>query len=141
MWIKDITKIKGTKNFYSYEFQCKGELNQGFICCGGSMFINIDLVLRVQKIRDIINKSITINSGCRCLTFNRSKLVKSKNTSSHPKGYAADLRIPEGYTVVQFLDIIKQSKLFDRIGIYDTFIHVDIDPNKVAAIWDNRTAA
>ena len=104
------------------------------------MFINPTLISKLQKLRDLIGKSININSGCRCLTYNRSSYVPgSVDTSSHTGGFAADLRIPEDMTLTEFYEAVKISGLFFRIGLYDGFIHVDIDPNKPPAEWDNRT--
>lgn len=48
-------------------------------------------VCLLQPIRNYYKKPIIINSGYRCLEVNRA--VKSKDTSAHILGYAADIEI------------------------------------------------
>ena len=47
-----------TRNFSRWEFACK--------CKCGFDAININLVHRLQVVRDILNVEIEITSGCRC---------------------------------------------------------------------------
>lgn len=55
-------------------------------------------------------------------------------TSSHCKGMAVDISCQSSEKRLK----IVQSALragFRRIGIYSTFIHLDVDPDKPACIW------
>lgn len=69
-----------------------------------------------------------INSGFRTAAHN-AKLKGSVVDSSHCAGWAADIHCSESiqrYTIVKALI----SAGFNRIGIANTFIHVDCDPTK-----------
>jgi len=144
MWIRDERKI--TNDFKAYEYQCKGELHSGFLCCGGSMFMQEVTTNFAQKLRNYMERFLVVRSACRCLTYNRSPLTpNSKDTSSHVRGYAIDLAVPKGLTLAKFHDIIMHVAVLEglqhiiRIGLYDDFIHIDFDPNKTVHFWDNRT--
>ncbi len=138
MWVKDMRRL--SENFRAYEFQCTGENKiPNFHCCGGSVFIDDALIVALQDLRWKCAVSITINSGCRCKRYNRSLGKRSSDTSSHIRGYAADLAIPVEMTYNEFLALIRKSGLFLGIGLYNGFIHVDTDPNKGAREFDNRT--
>lgn len=114
---------KLTKHFSRAEFACKGQN-----CCSGSAPINIILVDAIQMLRDIVGMPLRINSGFRCLTHNRR--IGSEDTSEHTRGNAADIAVPDGFTVEQFAEIAEQvPDLADGgIGRYPTrgFIHVDV---------------
>ena len=113
-------------NFFRDEFTCKGE-----VCCDYSAPISLELVDRLQELRDLINEDypgtpIIINSGFRCNIHNRN--IGSSDGSQHPRGLAVDLRIPK-IGKQRFLDYIKKIPAFERGGIgesYNTFVHVDI---------------
>ena len=71
--------MKVTENFKFEEFECKH--------CGLNL-INDRIVHRVQVVRDIIGRSITVVSGCRCETHNGA--VGGKPHSLHLTGEAVD---------------------------------------------------
>lgn len=73
-----------TENFSRWEFACK--------CGCGFDDINICLVNRLQVVRDIIQVSIIINSGCRCKAHN--KAVGGSSVSFHLTGEATDWCFP-----------------------------------------------
>ncbi|MFZ7134357.1 MAG: D-Ala-D-Ala carboxypeptidase family metallohydrolase [Eubacteriales bacterium] len=52
-----------TKNFNEKEFACP--------CCGKTV-INMDIVNKLQKLRDFIGFPIVITSGYRCDKYNKS---------------------------------------------------------------------
>ena len=113
-----------TANFDRSEFACK--------CGCGKDDIKDELAIKVQKVRDLINGPLSINSGIRCSAHNAAS--NSKPTSSHIDGWAADL----GYSGSRerFALITAAAQVFDRVGIAKTFIHVDVDANKTAGvIW------
>ena len=111
-----------TANFMRSEYACP--------CCGKDD-IKDDLARRIQEVRDLLGKSITINSGVRCAAHNKS--VGSKESSSHLTGYAADIRCDSSSYRQELLAAVFQ--VFDRVGISgNNFIHVDVDPNKSAGV-------
>jgi uncharacterized protein YcbK (DUF882 family) len=113
--------------FDRFEFRCE--------CCEG---IEIDtgtynLFKMLNEARWLYGKPITINSGYRCPAHN--KAVGGKHTSSHLRGLAVDIDCPnssERYRLVQILLAVG----FNRIGIGEDFIHVDVDISKISrVIW------
>ena len=80
------------------------------------------------------NVLLIINSGFRCNTFN---LTVSTLTSQHPKGVAADIKVPKNMTVEAMFVVAKESEMFGGIGIYNTFIHLDNGPKR--NYWNERS--
>ena len=117
-----------TQHFQSDEFWCS--------CgCGkegpNENHISQSLVLKLEILRTAINKPMKINSGIRCLKYNRS--IGSSDTSSHIKCIAADIsctQMSDRHLLMSHLP-----KLFERIGIHKDFIHVDIDTDKRRGIF------
>ena len=112
-----------TANFRRSEYACP--------CCGKDD-IKDDLARRVQEVRDLLGKSITINSGVRCVAHNKSKEVGGSEKSSHLTGYAADIKCGTSSYRQELLTAVFQ--VFDRVGIAKSFIHVDVDPNKSESV-------
>lgn len=104
------------KYFKPEEFACK--------CCG-EMNINLDLVKILDEIREELKFPFIILSGYRCPKHNQE--IGSSDDSAHPKGNATDIKIMASMKRYLFLRLA--IKKFKRIGIYKTFIHVDIDPD------------
>lgn len=119
--------MKLSAHFDSKEFACKDG-------CGydepDKKLVDALEVLR-SKAGD---KPLIINSACRCQTHN--KAVKGSPNSQHLKGKAADVRPPTGMTTAKFAEIAEQTGLFGGVGIYNTFVHVDVRKGK--ARWDYR---
>ena len=113
-----------TANFNREEYACK--------CGCGKNDIKQELAVKVQLVRNILNKSIRINSGIRCSDHNTT--INATPTSSHIGGWAADLGYTGSADRYELLNAVMQ--VFDRVGIAKTFIHVDVDANKTAGvIW------
>ena len=113
-----------TPNFDREEYACK--------CGCGDDKIKDELATKVQLVRNILGRSIRINSGVRCNNHNIA--INASASSSHIGGWAADL----GYAgSAERYELIKAAtQVFDRVGIAKTFIHVDVDANKTAGvIW------
>lgn len=129
-----------TKNFSRSEFRCHGTN-----CCGGAAPISGLLVDVLQRARDTIGKPFTVNSGFRCITHNRS--IGSNDNSQHCLGNAADIALVDGMTAKQMSAVFSEalcvflgyseSQDCGGIGLYDTFIHVDVRQGSVAR-WDYR---
>ena len=122
-----------SKNFSRYEFECS--------CGCGVGSISPILVEKLQNIRDITNKSMTITSGLRCEAFNTK--IKGSPSSSHVPndegiGLAVDISCTTSESRFEIVDVA--IKFFRRIGIAGehtgNFIHLDIDPYKTQdVIW------
>lgn len=137
MGYKNCTKgvaVKLSDNFTSKEFDC-----QGSGCCSKTI-INEQLVEYLQKIREHFGKPITITSGYRCATHNRS--VGGATGSRHTKGDAADI-VVSGVTpreVAQYAESIG----IKGIGLYETnadghFVHIDTRTSK--SFWYGQAQA
>ena len=107
------------KHFKQEEFTCK--------CGCGFNNINDELVLLLDIARGLAKVPFSINSACRCEKHN--KKVGGVKDSSHCKGLAVDIACNDDkrrFIIVSALISVG----FNRIIIYDTFIHVDIDMEK-----------
>ena len=113
-----------TKDFSRYEMACK--------CGCGADDISIDLVERLQSIRDIMGKPIHINSGVRCPHHNAK--VGGSGESEHITGDAVDIQCEGSPLRYELLFLLM--KKFNRIGIAKNFIHVGISKTKAQnVIW------
>ena len=105
--------IQFTKNFNSSEFECPGSDKHK---------ISVDLVDRLQKLREAYGKSITITSGYRSKEHNAK--VGGVENSQHILGLAVDLT---GKDLNSLYDHCV--KIFNAIGDgrkKGKFIHVDV---------------
>ncbi len=109
-----MNNIQISKNFKLKEFQCKD----------GSQLVKIDsqLLHKLQELRDEIGKPIIINSGYRTESYNK-KIGGVKN-SYHIQGKAVDIRV-NGMKPEQVAKIAEKIG-FNGIGIYKTFVHLDV---------------
>lgn len=107
---------------------------------------------KLEKGRAIYGNKITVNSGFRVQAdFNRLKAkgYQVSRTSSHFKGYAADIRDTRGMVtkdakvnLQRFLSLCEAmwQAGFRRFGIMNGVVHVDDDPAKKSpALWSYKT--
>jgi len=97
-----------------------------FACTDGSdpIFIDTDLVNILQKVRNHFGKAVTITSAYR--TPGKNKAVGGTTYSQHLYGTAADIKV-KGVTPKKVAAYVE--KLMPKsggIGIYKTFVHVDV---------------
>jgi len=103
----------------------------------GSLKIALELVRKLDQLREMLGKPIVINSGYRTPETNR--LVGGSPTSSHLYGLAVDIKCLSSATR---FSIIQNAMMlgFRRIGVANNFVHLDIDPEKVQDVmWTYRT--
>lgn len=124
--LNPIEKI--SQHFGVWEFKCKDN----------SRVIVLDkaLVELLEIIRLHYNKPLHINSGYRTVQYNAS-LKNSSPKSQHILGKAADIWLNDvsPKQLYSWLDSSYPNSL--GIGIYDTFVHVDVREGK--SRWDYRT--
>lgn len=113
------------KNYFlDNELACK--------CCGALVFVP-SFKFRLNMARHTARIPFVITSGYRCYDYN--KKCGSKDSSSHPKGFAVDISATNSRTRYKIVSALLESGL-SRIGISSDFIHVDDDPNKPKdVIW------
>lgn len=109
-----------SKNFKVREFACSDGTD--------TIFVSQELVDVLQKIRDHFGKPLIINSGYRTEAKNRA--VGGAQYSQHKYGTAADIRISgvsqkriAGYAE----ELLPNS---GGIGIYSSFVHIDVRETK-----------
>jgi hypothetical protein len=109
-----------------------------FACADGSdkIFIDSELVLLLQKIRDHFGRPIILTSAYRSPAYN--KKVGGSTNSYHPRGMAAD----------HYIDGVEQAEIAAYaeklgvlgIGLYpaERFVHVDTRVSRY--LWQNKGA-
>lgn len=100
-------------------------------CCG-EYNTTVRLESMLDMLRSKLGKPIKINSGTRCDEHNRK--VGGSDTSSHVKGMAVDIHIPNDEYREELIWYAGQVG-FTRIGIGSNFIHLDCDDSKRNALW------
>lgn len=105
-----------TANFSRAEFACK--------CGCGFDDINMDLVTRLQILRNELGVPIKIRSGCRCKAHNEAE--GGKPNSEHLTGEGADLECLGSASRYQMKRAIYSRRLFNRIGNGEDFLHVGV---------------
>lgn len=89
--------------------------------------LDTDLVRRLDRARELAGTSFIITSGLRSASHNED--VGGVLDSSHLTGLAVDLACGSSEKRMQVLRGLIDAG-FQRIGIYSTHIHTDIDPLK-----------
>ena len=107
-----------SQNFSRWEFECS--------CGCGYSQVQVEFVKRLQKVRENFGP-MTINSGCRCGSYNRS--VGGSPLSAHVPGLAVDILCSNSLSRFNLLRGLL-AEGFQRIGIGREFIHVDMDISK-----------
>ena len=104
---------------------------------GSGQLMSNELITMLDDARDLAGVSFKITSGYRVESdIQRLKKAgyKVSAKSSHLKGLAADIAC-DNSTRFKILDSLLKVG-FNRIGIANSFIHVDIDPDKTPfTIW------
>jgi uncharacterized protein YcbK (DUF882 family) len=101
-----------------------------FTCrCGcGSDTVDAELLVVLNTLREDFAAPVNIVSGTRCEQHNKN--VGGSPKSQHLKSKAADIKV----TGVPLKDVYEYlTRMYpDRygIGLYDSFIHVDVRQNK-----------
>jgi len=123
-----------TANFTSGEFDCKGKN-----CRCTVTRVDSRLARKLQMLRRLTGKPITISSGNRCPGHNRDVGGSSSSYHLNTKGRAADI-IVTGMSPAQMARLAQETG-FTGIGRYDgtagRFVHVDVRPSPY--FWHNTT--
>ena len=94
---------------------------------GSGQYMDDRFLEMLDKAREYAGIPFVINSGYRTEAHNRA--VGGSSTSSHLDGYAADIRCLTSRDRCWMVGALFEAG-FTRIGIGQTFIHVDNDPTK-----------
>lgn len=102
--------------------------NSRFVChCCGQNFTDPRLIQRIAEIELRVGEQLNVTSGYRCDSHNRK--VGGSKTSSHMAGLAVDVACSGSRLRYRIVNAAISVGI-DRIGIYRTFIHLDIDRSK-----------
>ena len=107
------------KHFKKEEFDCRcgcglNNMDDGFLLCLDEARGNAQIPFR-------------INCGCRCEKHNKE--VGGVKDSAHTKGLAVDISVSNDKS--RFIIVSALLDLgFERVLLYPTFIHVDLDYSK-----------
>mgnify|MGYP000032029474 FL=1 len=94
--------------------------------------MDVDFLVKLDKAREFAKVPFVINSAYR--SPEHAESIKNP-TSSHIKGLAVDIKATDSRTRYKVLNALMHVG-FNRIGIADTFIHVDDDKDKSQqVIW------
>ncbi len=104
--------------FRRHEFACP--------CCGSVQF-DFRMARLLDAAREIACVPFIINSAYRCPA--RNEAVGGSPSSSHLRGLAVDLKAPDGSTAWTIASSLVRVG-FERIGVYASHIHADLDPDK-----------
>ena len=100
---------------------------------GSGDMMEEELLEMLDIARDIAGFPFIINSGFRTIAHNQK--IGGERNSSHLMGWAADLHCGTGKRRFLMIEALLDAG-FTRLGIGDTYIHVDCDPNKPQmTIW------
>lgn len=117
-----------TKNFTRDEFECQCKK------CDAQM-IDLELVDKLQSIRDVLGVKLKVTSGYRCISHNAK--VHGSSHSKHLYGFAADWRTLDRVVNPVALGIIAAAQGFGAVGIYwhdkAAIVHTDTRGGK--ATW------
>lgn len=100
---------------------------------GSGKKMNPKLLIMLDMVRDKFDKPLHITSGYRTVEHNAR--VGGTENSSHLKGLAVDIACNSSVDRYHLLNCLLDVG-FTRIGVGNTFIHVDIDKDKAKeVIW------
>ena len=94
---------------------------------GSGQMMNKELLSKLDMIREEFGKPIHINSGYRTEAHNEK--VGGTPKSSHIKRLAVDISCKNSVDRFKLIDLFIKHEI-TRIGVADTFIHIDIDKDK-----------
>lgn len=131
--VEDVTTpdnldAKVSDHFKLREFKCNDNSRV--------VVLNDELVTVLETARLHFGKAIKINSGYRTVAYN-STLKDASPKSQHTHGNAADIVISDVKPIDVYNYFNETYPDTYGVGIYNTFVHVDVRPSK--ARWDYRT--
>lgn len=115
-------------NFTPDEFRCKCKFSE---CVKDAM--KEPFLAAIQDLRNKLGFPLPINSGYRCKLWNER--TGGKQFSQHINGIAADISTNhlDGEQRLRFVSVA--TKMFNGVGIYKGWIHVDLRNKPPRALW------
>ena len=116
-------------NFSPKEFECP--CHHPFCQTDGMEFWFLSAL---QEFRRQCGFAFTINSGYRCSAYNAA-IVNSSPRSKHIEGIACDVSTRKFSGRKKHIFLSYAFQRFSGIGIYETFIHLDLRDHKERVVW------
>lgn len=114
--------MRELRYFKPREFECEAHCGD---CLG---LMDETLLVMLDELRHKVGRPLRVNSGFRCEAKN-ARTAGAVKGSSHCKGLAVDLACTD--SELRFRLVQEAMALgFKRIGVAETFVHLDIDPDK-----------
>lgn len=132
-WVEDVTTPENLESGVSEHFKLRE-----FKCEDNSrvVILNNELVAVLETARRYFGAAIHVNSGYRTVAYN-STLKNASPKSQHTHGNAADIVVYGVKPIVVYNYFNKTYPNKYGVGIYNTFVHIDVRPVKNR--WDCRT--
>ena len=92
-----------------------------------------ELAAAFEAVRDAVGLPLVVLSGYRTSAHNRA--IGGARASQHVEGRALDLLPPRGWTVTQLAAVVAGVPAVRGIGVYPTFVHLDVRPSERRAVW------
>lgn len=111
-----------SQHFKREEFACN---------CGQCGYVAVDheLLVVLEDLRMWFAQPITITSGNRCPSHNSA--VGGHPASKHISSIAADIKV-RGFTPQEVYDYLDNKYPHKYgIGLYNTWVHIDVQPKKL----------
>ena len=94
-----------------------------------------------EDIRAGVGGPIRVSSAYRTRDYNAR--VGGSRRSQHVEGRALDLAVPPKFALAEFFEIVlavvrRSSSLLRGLGVYPTFIHIDIRPSRRLVRWQGK---
>lgn len=123
-----LNDIQMTRNFALSEFECHDGSHE--------VMLDMQLVLKLQNLRDALEQSITVAAGYRNPTHNAA--IGGTSDSLHLEGKAADIKVRG--RAPKAVAVIAENLGFKGIGVYthngNSFVHLDVRATK--KVWHDQ---
>ncbi|MCC6475156.1 MAG: DUF882 domain-containing protein [Burkholderiales bacterium] len=122
--------MKLSDNFQASEFICRCQKCNYSTEEAVEKYINRNLIILLEQIRQMVNRPLIITSGIRCPEHN--KAVGGADSSTHLRGEAADIQIGGSRDRYELV-MAAMTKGCQRIGVYkeQSIVHVDVSTHGV----------
>lgn len=94
--------------------------------------MNEEFMLKLDDARSLCSFPFVINSAFRSMDYEKSK--GRTGSSSHCKGLAVDISCLTSFARLKMI-LALLAVGFRRIGVYPTFLHVDMDTSKPSSMF------
>ena len=126
----------------SWYFNTKSDPKMCCSHCGKADF-NLSFIRRLNCFRFLFGRAVVITSGYRCPERQQEIIAEAvargdkkppPPESSHVSSYGVDVQCNSSGQRQQMITAA-QNAGFHRIGIYNSHLHLDSDPRKVAGVF------